>query len=61
MAELHIIGQIESACDFEEPTLFCKWSIQYGKTPFKFKLKKKQDESIYLFILPHKQALIGSM
>lgn len=31
MAELHLIGQILSACDFEEPTLFCKWSIQYGK------------------------------
>ncbi|XP_031616405.1 B9 domain-containing protein 2 isoform X1 [Contarinia nasturtii] len=30
MAELHLIGQILSACDFEEPTLFCKWSIQYG-------------------------------
>lgn len=31
MAELHIIGQILSACNFEEPNLFCKWSIQFGK------------------------------
>lgn len=32
MAELHIIGQILSACNFEEPNLFCKWSIQFGKS-----------------------------
>lgn len=31
MAELHIIGQILHAIDFEEPNLFCKWSIQFGK------------------------------
>lgn len=31
MAELHIIGQIVKAIEFEEPKLFCKWSIQIGK------------------------------
>lgn len=30
MAELHLIGQILDARDFEEPNLFCKWSIQIG-------------------------------
>lgn len=36
MAELHLIGQILSASDFEETTLFCKWSIQYGMCIFLF-------------------------
>lgn len=53
MAELHIIGQIESACDFEEPTLFCKWSIQYGnyrwEIVFEFKLKRLKMK-MYRFI-----------
>lgn len=31
MAEIHIIGQILHAIDFEQPNLFCKWSIQFGK------------------------------
>lgn len=31
MAELHIFGQILSATDFEEPNLYCKWSIQIGE------------------------------
>lgn len=31
MAELFVNGQILSARDFEEPTLFCKWSFQFGK------------------------------
>ncbi|XP_032592153.1 B9 domain-containing protein 2 [Drosophila grimshawi] len=30
MAEVHIIGQILKAVDFEEPHLFCKWSLQSG-------------------------------
>lgn len=30
MAELYIIGQILNAIEFEEPNLFCKWSIQCG-------------------------------
>lgn len=30
MAELYLIGQILDAQDFEEPNLFCKWSIQTG-------------------------------
>ena len=30
MAELHIIGQLLHAIDFDEPNLFCKWSIQFG-------------------------------
>uniref|UniRef100_A0A182XCT8 B9 domain-containing protein 2 n=1 Tax=Anopheles quadriannulatus TaxID=34691 RepID=A0A182XCT8_ANOQN len=30
MAELHIIGELQTALDFEEPNLFCRWSIQYG-------------------------------
>lgn len=30
MAELHIIGQVLDAKHFEEPNLFCKWSIQTG-------------------------------
>lgn len=30
MAELHIIGQILHGTNYEEPNLFCKWSIQYG-------------------------------
>ncbi|XP_050075712.1 B9 domain-containing protein 2 [Anopheles maculipalpis] len=30
MAELHIIGELKTAVDFEEPNLFCRWSIQYG-------------------------------
>ena len=29
-ADLYIIGQIESASDFVEPNLFCKWSLQFG-------------------------------
>lgn len=32
MAELHLIGEITNAIDFEEPNLFCKWSIQIGNT-----------------------------
>ncbi|CAD7083439.1 unnamed protein product [Hermetia illucens] len=32
MAELHIIGQIVKAIEFEEPKLFCKWSIQIGSS-----------------------------
>lgn len=31
MAEIHLIGQIHSAVNFEEPNLFCKWSFQFGK------------------------------
>lgn len=34
MAELHIIGQILHGTNFEEPNLFCKWSIQYGNCAF---------------------------
>ncbi|XP_024942931.1 tectonic-3 [Cephus cinctus] len=30
MAELHIIGQISSAKNFEQPHLFCKWSFHTG-------------------------------
>lgn len=30
MAELHIIGQIKSAKDFQQPNLFCKWSFHVG-------------------------------
>ncbi|XP_055903976.1 B9 domain-containing protein 2 [Eupeodes corollae] len=30
MAEVHIIGQILRAEDFEESHLFCKWSLQCG-------------------------------
>ncbi|XP_055384356.1 B9 domain-containing protein 2 [Condylostylus longicornis] len=32
MAELHIFGQILKAVNFEEPKLFCKWSIQAGSS-----------------------------
>ncbi|XP_055703399.1 B9 domain-containing protein 2 [Phlebotomus papatasi] len=32
MAELHIIGQILDARDFEEENLLCKWSFQIGST-----------------------------
>lgn len=31
MAELHIIGQILDARDFEEENLLCKWSFQIGE------------------------------
>jgi len=31
MAEVHIIGQILKAVDFDEPHLYCKWSLQSGK------------------------------
>lgn len=34
MAELHLIGQVLDAVDFEEPNLFCKWAIQVGKVEF---------------------------
>ncbi|XP_046801130.1 B9 domain-containing protein 2 isoform X2 [Lucilia cuprina] len=30
MAEVHIIGQILKAVDFQEPHIFCKWSLQSG-------------------------------
>ncbi|KAL7738958.1 hypothetical protein ACLKA6_001354 [Drosophila palustris] len=30
MAEVHIIGQISKAVDFDEPHLYCKWSLQSG-------------------------------
>ncbi|XP_030556133.1 B9 domain-containing protein 2 [Drosophila novamexicana] len=30
MAEVHIIGQILKAVDFDEPHLYCKWSLQSG-------------------------------
>ncbi|KAH8404904.1 hypothetical protein KR222_010183 [Zaprionus bogoriensis] len=31
MAEVHLIGQILKAVDFDEPHLYCKWSLQSGK------------------------------
>ncbi|XP_063706835.1 B9 domain-containing protein 2 [Culicoides brevitarsis] len=31
MAEIHLIGQVLDAIDFDEPNLFCKWSIQISK------------------------------
>ncbi|XP_035791965.1 B9 domain-containing protein 2-like [Anopheles albimanus] len=30
MAELHVIGELRTAVDFEEPNLFCRWSVQFG-------------------------------
>lgn len=39
MAELYIIGQIINATEFEEPNLFCKWSIQCGNNLIKYKFK----------------------
>lgn len=30
MAELHLVGQLLSARDFDATQLFCKWSIQFG-------------------------------
>ncbi|XP_058464972.1 B9 domain-containing protein 2 [Malaya genurostris] len=30
MAELYILGQLCKASDYDEPNLFCKWSIQFG-------------------------------
>ncbi|XP_041568433.2 B9 domain-containing protein 2 isoform X5 [Taeniopygia guttata] len=30
MAELHLIGQIESGCGFSERRLFCKWGLHAG-------------------------------
>ncbi|XP_062549841.1 B9 domain-containing protein 2 [Armigeres subalbatus] len=30
MAELHILGELCHASDFEEPNLFCRWSVQFG-------------------------------
>lgn len=30
MAELHLIGQLLSAVDFDEQQLFCKWSVHFG-------------------------------
>jgi hypothetical protein len=30
MAELHIIGQILSASDFPDNSLYCKWSVTAG-------------------------------
>ncbi|XP_017835089.1 B9 domain-containing protein 2 [Drosophila busckii] len=32
MAEVHIIGQILKAVDFEEPHLFCKWNLLSGSS-----------------------------
>lgn len=32
MSEVHIIGQLLGACQFEHTRLFCKWSIQTGGT-----------------------------
>ncbi|XP_017152214.1 B9 domain-containing protein 2 [Drosophila miranda] len=32
MAEVHIIGQILKAVDFDEPHLFCTWTLQSGST-----------------------------
>ncbi|XP_058053483.1 B9 domain-containing protein 2 [Anopheles bellator] len=32
MAEVHIIGELRSAADFDEPNLFCRWSVQYGSS-----------------------------
>ncbi|XP_030240150.1 B9 domain-containing protein 2 [Drosophila navojoa] len=32
MAEVHIIGQLLKAVEFEEPHLYCKWSLQSGNT-----------------------------
>uniref|UniRef100_A0A182WLW1 Tectonic-1-3 N-terminal domain-containing protein n=1 Tax=Anopheles minimus TaxID=112268 RepID=A0A182WLW1_9DIPT len=32
MAELYIIGELKTAVDFEEPNLFCRWSVQYGSS-----------------------------
>lgn len=31
MAEVHVIGQILKAVDFQEPHIFCKWSLQSGE------------------------------
>lgn len=63
MAELHLIGQILSACDFEEPTLFCKWSIQYGNTnTFETLIHSLDfDHNLYTLNLGDHQALIGNM
>ena len=36
MAEVHIIGQILKAVEFEEPHLFCKWSLQSGTVQFSY-------------------------
>ncbi|XP_050096216.1 B9 domain-containing protein 2 [Anopheles aquasalis] len=32
MAELHVIGELRTAVDFEEPNLFCRWSVQFGSS-----------------------------
>ncbi|XP_001862389.2 B9 domain-containing protein 2 [Culex quinquefasciatus] len=32
MAELHILGELCHASHFEEPNLFCKWSVQFGSS-----------------------------
>lgn len=39
MAEVHIIGQLLKAVDFDEPHLYCKWSLQSGKCNIKNKKK----------------------
>jgi hypothetical protein len=31
MAEVHILGQIKGAQDFEKESLFCKWELNTGK------------------------------
>lgn len=31
MAEFHVIGEIVCAKNFPEQSLFCKWTIQFGK------------------------------
>ena len=31
MAEVHIMGQIESASNFPDHKLFCCWELHYGK------------------------------
>lgn len=60
MAELHLIGQILSASDFEEPSLFCKWSIQYGKENRLSQFKSNDSTEKYGFYIG-KKALTGNM
>lgn len=50
MAELHIIGQILNAIGFEEPNIFCKWSIQFGKRKNKNNWNKKKINCFFLVI-----------
>jgi B9 domain-containing protein 2 len=30
MAEVHVLGQIKGARDFEKESLFCKWELRIG-------------------------------